>query len=230
MKKLLLSASLFLLSFAFCVSAADSEPAKPVQLEKAADAAKPEAKDSKSADADAKERADDTTAADDSSPGVSRGNWDTCLPAKSVVSDLEKRESVLNEKEKTLAAKEADLKAREAAIGDEVKKLDQMRKDIQGLKAQRRQKNEEQVAKLIETVEKMSPKSAAPLLAKVDEDLAVATMQGLSTDKLAKIMANMDINRSIRLSELLAMGENAPVHEATSKETAKGDANGSSHP
>ena len=199
----------------FTLGAADAEKVQtPPVNEKGAEKATEKASSDQPQDkaTDVKEKADPVEQT--TSPGIARGGWDTCLPEKAVVQDLEKRERDLAAKDKELKNRELDLKNRETAINEELRKLDQLRKDIQGLKAQRRQKNEEQVTKLIETIEKMSPKSAAPLLAKVDEDLAVATMQGLSTEKLSKIMSNMDLQRSIRLSELLAMGENAPARES----------------
>lgn len=145
--------------------------------------------------------------------GISQGSWDSCLPDASVVEDLKKRQKDLDAREKDLRAKETDLKAREAAMNEELRKLDLLRKDLSGLRASKKQKNDEQIAKLIETLEKMSPKAAAPLLAKVDEDLAVSAMAGLSTPQLAKIISNMEPSRSVRLTELLAMGESAPNRE-----------------
>jgi flagellar motility protein MotE (MotC chaperone) len=185
---------------------------------------KSEAKGDSKADAKADKKTE-PTAADPVTPavGITQSRTDTCLPEQSVVEDLKKRGQELDGKEKALKTKELELTSRESAISEELKKLDQIRKEISNIKAQRRQKNEEQVTKLIETIERMSPKTAAPLLSRVDEDLAVAAMQGLSTDRLAKIMANMEVARSVRLSELLAMGENAPNHE-----TPKGGAGGSS--
>ena len=50
----------------------------------------------------------------------------------------------------------------------------------------------------------MSPKAAAATLSKVSDELAVATMNRMDTPKLAKIMANMEADRSSQLSELLA--------------------------
>lgn len=146
--------------------------------------------------------------------GISQGEGDSCLPDAGVLSDLKRRQEAVDAKEKELKAKEADLKSRETALNEEMKKLDAVRKQISGIKAAKKQKNEEQVAKLVETLEKMSAKSAAPVLAKVDEDLAVSAMAALSTPQLAKIMAAMDVNRSVRLSELMALGEAAPDHSA----------------
>ena len=158
--------------------------------------------------------------------GARSGDWDACIANNSVLEDLKKRQADLDSKEKELKTRESDIHARETAINEEMKKLDTLRKDISGLKAARRQKNEEQISKLTETIEKMSPKAGAQLLGKVDEDLAVAAMNGLSTDKLAKIMGNMEMSRSIRLSELLAMGENAPSREPSSESKTNGKKGG----
>src|SRR5690606_1884411 len=55
-----------------------------------------------------------------------------------------------------------------------------------------------------ETFESMSPKAAAQLLSSLDEGLAVASIELMSTAKLAKIMNIMETSRSSRLSEQMA--------------------------
>ena len=50
----------------------------------------------------------------------------------------------------------------------------------------------------------MSPKTAAKVLAGLEDSLAVLSMSQMDTPHLAKIMNNMDAARSSHLSELLA--------------------------
>src|SRR5207247_535040 len=57
---------------------------------------------------------------------------------------------------------------------------------------------------LVETFEKMSPKSAAPMIANLEENLAIAVIGQISTEKLAKIMSAMDLQRSGHLTERFA--------------------------
>jgi len=59
----------------------------------------------------------------------------------------------------------------------------------------------------VETVEKMSPKNAAKLLASIDERLAVTAMQRINTPTLAKIMNSMEPQKLSQLTELMALGK-----------------------
>jgi flagellar motility protein MotE (MotC chaperone) len=121
-----------------------------------------------------------------------------------LVSELQKRREQVELREKGLDAREAELRAREKALEEELKKIQQVRDDIARIQGARQKEDDERVAKIVETVETMSPKAAAPMLSTMDESLAVAAMAKTSTLKLAKIMNVMETKRSARLSELLA--------------------------
>lgn len=127
-----------------------------------------------------------------------------CLSDPLVLEDLQKRKEELVFRQKALSAKEAELKAREVAIEEQLKKLESIREDIAKIEEGNIKKNEEKVARLVETFETMSPKPAAQLLSGVEESLAVSAMARMSTAKLAKVMAAMDPSKASRLSELLA--------------------------
>ncbi len=132
------------------------------------------------------------------------GENKACLANQTAVEDIRIQREKLEEMRKELAAREAELKAREQAVGDELKKLELARQEIQKLDTLQKKDNETKVAKLVETLENMSPKAGAALLGSLDEALAVTAMQKLTTPKLAKLMNLMEPARSSRLSEVLA--------------------------
>lgn len=132
------------------------------------------------------------------------GDSASCLVDPSAVADLQKERDAIQEKEKTLAAKEAELKAREQALSDEMKKLDETRAQIAASETQKKLELGEKVAKIVETLQTMSPKAASQLLATLDENLAVAAMNQMDTAKLAKMLNLMEPAKSSRLTELLA--------------------------
>lgn len=127
-----------------------------------------------------------------------------CIASEAAIEDLKLQREKLEGREKELAAREAELKALEQAIKDELRKVEQARADIARADQLQKKENEEKVAKIVETVEAMSPKSASQLLGQLDDALAVTAMQRMSTAKLAKILNVMEPGRSSRLTELLA--------------------------
>ncbi|MDR3606760.1 MAG: hypothetical protein P4M08_05180 [Oligoflexia bacterium] len=132
------------------------------------------------------------------------GRGEGCLTDPSVLDDIQSQRDQLARREKDLAAKEAEMKSREQAVSEQIKKLEQIRADIAKTEALHKQDSEEKVAKLVDMMQTMSPKSAARVMSELDETLAVATMDKMETVKLAKIMNNLEPKKSSRLSEILA--------------------------
>lgn len=120
------------------------------------------------------------------------------------IEDLSRQRERLEAKEKELKEKETELKALEQEVREELKKIESARSDLAKVDELKKKENEEKVAKIVETVESMSPKPAAALMASLDDALAVTAMQRLATPKLAKILNVMEPGRSSRLTELLA--------------------------
>ena len=79
-----------------------------------------------------------------------------------------------------------------------------MRDEIAKLDTSHRQQNQEKVAKVIETLQTMSPKASAQMLTTLDDGLAVSAISQMDTVKLSKIMNIMEPKRASKLTELLA--------------------------
>lgn len=136
-----------------------------------------------------------------------------------VLEDIARQKSMLDAQRRELEARENELKAREKALEDEVAKLKEIRKEIVEAETKKRVENEAKVQKLVETIEMMSPKSASKLLADIEEDLAIDVMAKLSTEKLSKLLGQMDVQNSSRLSErytgyMAKKRVNGPVYAA----------------
>jgi flagellar motility protein MotE (MotC chaperone) len=133
--------------------------------------------------------------------------WKGAAPAvggAEVAEEFQKRRSEIDAREHAVKQKEDELKKREAAVQEEISKLSSMRAEILGMTADQKKKQEERVAKLVETFERMSPKAASEMLVKMEPSLSVSAMQALSTEKLAKILNIMDPAQASQLSELMA--------------------------
>jgi flagellar motility protein MotE (MotC chaperone) len=128
----------------------------------------------------------------------------SCLSDPIVLDEIKKKREEIDQKWKELSAREAELKSRETAINEELKKLQDTRNEIAKLEDTQVKGNEEKIAKVVETLENMSPKASAQMLSTLDDGLAIAAMNQMSTQKLAKIMNVMEPARASKLTELLA--------------------------
>jgi flagellar motility protein MotE (MotC chaperone) len=141
-------------------------------------------------------------------PGVPTGRGgitsSACLVDPIAADDMNRRRNELDAREKELKSRDAELKARERALEEELQKIAAVREDIEKIEGARKKEGSDKVAKLVETFETMSPKTASALMSTLDESLAVATMSRIATPKLAKILNSMEPRKSARLSELLA--------------------------
>ncbi len=137
-----------------------------------------------------------------------------CLASEEIVQDIESREKKLLEREAALREKEKELQAQQAVIKEELGKLEGKRSEEQVARQKALAAREEQVNKLMETFEGMSPKSAAQVLGGVDDELAVMALGRLSTVKAGKILGNLKADQSARLSELMAFGKISTKKEA----------------
>lgn len=144
-----------------------------------------------------------------------------CIADSAAIEDLQMRRQEIETKLKEIATKEAELQARENAVGEELKKIQNIRDDIKKSNVLKAKENDEKVSKLVETFETMSPKAAAEMLATMDESLAVAAVGRISTQRLAKIMNLMKAGDSTRLSEnLVGVARTNEIKNTTSVDVA----------
>jgi flagellar motility protein MotE (MotC chaperone) len=127
-----------------------------------------------------------------------------CLVDSAALEDLKRQKDDLEERKREIVSKESDLKTREQVVVDELRGLEKIRDEISQITDKKAKEKEARVAKLVEMFLTMSPKSAAKVLAGLDDSLAVLTISQMDSLHLAKIMNNMDPVRSSHLSELLA--------------------------
>jgi flagellar motility protein MotE (MotC chaperone) len=141
-----------------------------------------------------------------------------CLVDERAIEDLKNQKLAIQKQEAELKKREEELTAREAVVKEDLAKLEELGKKLEGKRAEADAKQQEQLARLVDSLEKVSPKATAKLLGEVNETLAVEAMSRMSTEKLAKVLNVMEPAVSSRLSELLAQGH------ATPRTSAKGDA------
>jgi flagellar motility protein MotE (MotC chaperone) len=104
-------------------------------------------------------------------------------------------------------------------VKEELAKLESKKTEIQATRQKDLAQREEQVNKLMETFEGMSPKAAAQVLGGVEDQLAVLALGRLTSVKAGKILANLKPAQSARLSELMAFGKLSNRKEGTRGDT-----------
>ncbi len=127
-----------------------------------------------------------------------------CLTGEASISDIQELKLELAKRDAELKRREEEFSARERALEEELKKLEATREEIKQAQSFGNAKNEEKIAKLVETFESMSPKAASAIVANVDERLAVEAMTRVSSAKLGKILAAMETSKSAPLAERIA--------------------------
>jgi flagellar motility protein MotE (MotC chaperone) len=132
---------------------------------------------------------------------------ENCLVSDEVIEDIEKREAAIKEKEQKLLDQEKEIASQLKAVKDELAKLEERQKEVENNRVKDIAANAEKIKKLVDTLETMSPKSAAGVVGGIDEELAVIALSKISSVKTGKILSNLKNDQSARLSEMMAYGK-----------------------
>jgi len=152
---------------------------------------------------------------------VKRVPRNQCVASDEALRDIAQKKKEIEDREKKIAEQLLEITEKEKIIEQQIKQLEDLKKEISIVQAESDSKAEEKINKLVETMEKMSPKKASELLSSLNNKLAVEGMMRLSADKLAKVMNLMDVKRSSQLSELLTRIKE--TKKTTHKEGVKND-------
>jgi flagellar motility protein MotE (MotC chaperone) len=113
----------------------------------------------------------------------------------------ERKKQQIEERIEVLKDRESQLKGLEASIESKIKTLDEERKYFaQTIQKEKDLKNE-RTEKLISMYAKMEPKKAAPVVEKLDKDLAIELMKQLPQKQVTAILEVMSPDKSVELTE-----------------------------
>ncbi|EHM09595.1 hypothetical protein TheveDRAFT_0431 [Thermanaerovibrio velox DSM 12556] len=146
------------------------------------------------------------------------------IPSTYAMSAQDRRMMEIRLMEENLAKMKAELDREKTAV--EVVSDDLNRRSLQVAKLQEElqarlkelalsddtkpQARLESLEEVLKTYRDMSPRNAAQIIGKMDEDLAVEILSRLPNDQAAKILGRMDADRAARLTERLAMMKKKP--------------------
>jgi len=113
------------------------------------------------------------------------------------------RERAVERGEKTLVEREGDLRAAEGRIDERLKELATLQSTLESKLAELDADDERRRADLVVMLEKMKPKEAAPVLAALEEPLAVDVIDRMNKAKAGKLLAAMPAPIAARLASKL---------------------------
>lgn len=119
----------------------------------------------------------------------------------SYFSKLTERKKELDAREKELNELEEELHRQRAEIEVQIKRLDEMRRQIASVLNERVQMDEERVNKLVEVYSNMKPKQAAEIIETINEDLAVEVLGRMKKKDAAEILNLIEAKKAQTLSE-----------------------------
>lgn len=114
---------------------------------------------------------------------------------------LRRKEAALDRREQSLVAKEADLRAAEEKMSERLAELTRLREEINGLLEKLDTDREARVVHLVKMFESMRPPSAAAILEKTDESIALEVLERMNKSKAGKVLAAMDPAKAAKFSE-----------------------------
>lgn len=127
-----------------------------------------------------------------------------------VAAALDARDRSVERRELSVSAREADLTSAEGLLEVRLRELETVRTEIASLLDKRDEASQQKIQELAATVGGMKAKAAAPVVASVREDLAVAVLANMPASKSGKILAAMEPAVAARLAEKLGTVQTLP--------------------
>jgi flagellar motility protein MotE (MotC chaperone) len=118
--------------------------------------------------------------------------------------DLRERRKTLDAREATVAAREATLEAAERKLGDRVAELQALQKKLEALEADRKQREDASWLGLVKVYEAMRPRDAATIFNGLDLPVLLQVVDRMNDRKAAPILAAMQPDKARDLTTKLA--------------------------
>jgi flagellar motility protein MotE (MotC chaperone) len=133
---------------------------------------------------------------------------DIGVEARRLIAELEEERGKLKERRQSLDEREEQLKILQTEVDNKLKRLTELRKELDQLTAKKEEVEVQRVKKLSKIYQKRDPASAAETLASMQKDLAVSILSMMRDKSAGKILDEMDKKTAIIYST--AMGRPMP--------------------
>lgn len=126
---------------------------------------------------------------------------------------LERKQSQVENRINVLSIRETQLKNLEKSVDEKIKKLEDEMMFFQQTMQKEKDLKGERLDKLVEFYQKMEAKKAAAVFEKLDKDLAVSLFNRFPQKQTTQILALMNPDRSVELSEYYGRIKSAKEYE-----------------
>lgn len=136
-------------------------------------------------------------------PSSARARAGWSAEDKELLTQLDARRVELEKRREMLDAREGEIKAQAQALSERVAEL----RSLTGRVSQSRQavdlRHEERLEQLANVYGSMQPKEAAPLIAKLEDQIALSLLERMPAKRLGQILSLMESERAIELTKQL---------------------------
>lgn len=127
-----------------------------------------------------------------------------------LLNELVERRKMLDARENALNQREALVRATEKQVEEKIGQLSQLRAEIEALLGKQTEEENARLMSLVKVYEGMKAKDAAIIFNTLDMDILVQVVERMSERKAAPIMAEMDPQRARELTVILAEQKKLP--------------------
>ena len=132
---------------------------------------------------------------------IQQGGW--TAGERKVLLELDERRVELERRREALERREDDLNKREAEISARVAEMRSLTRTLKEHRQTKDNQYESRMEQLANVYGSMPPQEAAPLIAKLDESIALELLQRLPGKRMGQVLSMMNQDRAIDLTRLL---------------------------
>ncbi len=130
-------------------------------------------------------------------------------PLADVAAELARRAAELDRREQELVLREAAVVAVETRLGEQLGRLEALKKELEATAAKIREKDEAELAQLVKTYEAMKAKNAAQVFDQLALEVLLPIVRRMREAKLAAVLAAMEPSKAKQVTAALA--RNTPL-------------------
>ena len=123
---------------------------------------------------------------------------------RELLQSLSKRREALEQREREFGMKEKILDATEDRINKRIKEMKELQAELQEVLAQYKRQQDSEIKSLVKIYESMKPVQAAAIFNELDMDILLNVVDKMSERKAAPVLANMSPRKAKEVTERLA--------------------------
>jgi flagellar motility protein MotE (MotC chaperone) len=123
---------------------------------------------------------------------------------RAVLLDVRRRHDALDERARELDQREADLAAADRRLSERVQQLTALQASLERLEAARRERQSENWSGLVKTYEAMKPRDAATIFDSLDMQVLLQVLDRMQERRAAPVLAAMQPDRARLATQMLA--------------------------